>query len=566
MDKLPIEIFIYITSFLNTWQKVECMRVCHFWYRLVRDNNLLERIVIRDYYLHDLLEIVEENEYMGKQLQRLELEDCSVAYSEFGKLPVSFPRLEELVWSKSIFTTELESKEVQEIDKFKQWRNTLRQLTSHGDGHLIHAALHSCHFTKLSSIHVTDYAGAGQNILDSNFITALRNAPALETLWIGSFTLFITQLELLHSNTPNLKNLTFDRVQFDREPRMNEIQERIRPAEKIKSFQIKGDQSRILDDSLFWIEYFSCKYANLEDLILECYIPFCYKLEYVTEADTSAARDRVLLHLLQSLSTRLKSFHIEDIPLSTAALTTLDEKGIKLKSLHLDYLNRPLSTKHLINLVFESQQKDSVETLSVYGLHKNISFDFKSMMRLRSLILTFALYVNEKHILLDDLLEKCPPQLESFEIKCRSIGISQVTMLLSRSLQTFGIRKLKLSIFGTDNDVLPYIARSCPMLDTLVIHFTPVVCVPTSSKKGNVLHVGLPGHHLNYLELMIPRGCAYCRVKLENQSKFYKLERCIKNPMIKKQITMPHDIEELENSQYIIVECKSLLEFAIYSR
>jgi hypothetical protein len=145
----------------------------------------------------------------GKKCKRLLVDTGINSTSIIADLAATFPNLSFFHISRDFIYISLD--EYTQVDPFEGWKNNLETLNvSSGSMIFPKSILNQGVFNRLSAINVKVNLRYPTRLVTCDIFAALCNTPVLTSLRIGYYSMDITNLEMLHSNAPQLTSLTIE--------------------------------------------------------------------------------------------------------------------------------------------------------------------------------------------------------------------------------------------------------------------------------------------------------------------------------------------------------------------
>lgn len=215
MEKLSKETFLTIISHLDTRQKIKCVLVCKQWEQWIRNTILYQDLNL---YTNDMflkaIEIFTDNKNFCGQVQKLRMYDCHPDTYFTLALPEFFANLKKLIWVSIIPSKVKFPRKAIYIQQFQNW-NALEDISFASreyDNNIAMYILESSVLTRLTKLEIRVGNSFSEQheqpaLFNQNLFACLQNAPALTELILGNISASLSDLNMIHVNTPSLQTL-----------------------------------------------------------------------------------------------------------------------------------------------------------------------------------------------------------------------------------------------------------------------------------------------------------------------------------------------------------------------
>ncbi|GAA5801680.1 hypothetical protein HPULCUR_007130 [Helicostylum pulchrum] len=221
MEKLSKETFLTIISHLDSCQKIKCVLVCKQWEQWIRNTILYRDVNVYSCEMFiEAMELFSDNKNYSTQVQKLRIYDCQPDTYLMLALPEIFVNLKKLIWvSHKPLEVEFPRKPIY-IQQFQNW-NALEDIHCYSKDY-DHVALYTLEssvlprLTKLK-MHVENSTTEPETptLYVQKLFTCLKNAPALTELILGNLSASLSDLNMIHVNTPSLQTLSLPEFFLD---------------------------------------------------------------------------------------------------------------------------------------------------------------------------------------------------------------------------------------------------------------------------------------------------------------------------------------------------------------
>lgn len=529
MDRIPLELFTKITSYLTCSQKVKLLLVCRYWHDVIKRANLFEHFSVKGQTRFEAsMEFFKYKEQYRSQIRSLRLTKPVADLDTILNIPVLFPCLEDFIWADYGNAERL--LDISE-EQLRRWQ-TLKQFEEINRYALSASLLRSGIFSQLTKIKINFHFGYTH--CDELF-TSLGNAPKLNRLELSCLTVNLEAMEKLHYNARQLNTLYLtdiaqDPRDFDyayesaqeelarNDPENGIIVENrflrtTEPAKELVSLRIihmKLDNGDFGVESR-WLTYISKKYTNLTSLIIDGV--GMSKLHY------SYSEDRLVA--IARACPNLQMYRMNLHQLTKRIIDEMDHSGAKLKEFGiLDNANDQLA--HLIS----SQQKDHIEILKIqsgdYGPgFFNLLGQFKNLKHLEiqsngssssSLFVPLNTLLNQINQLESLTLSLCDVGLEgpNQEQQREDSFVSKIKSLVMDRVLILNVTPLEEHV-----DVMGFLSQTCPGISRLAVQGQ------IKDMGHGPLKVHFPCHYFNSIKVYILGNRLY-KVDNDQQVAWYQ--------------------------------------------
>ncbi|KAI8883674.1 hypothetical protein K501DRAFT_333163, partial [Backusella circina FSU 941] len=356
LQDLPLELLVQVSSYLTLSQKVKCRQTCRRWAKVIKDSCFLERVELgqQEDYL-ELIDLVEQEELYGNQVNKLILNECGLAPIDVFTLADLFPNLKQLEWNdkQEALLSELT---IHDHENILRWGKTLESITMRTPysftAHILQTTTFS-HLVHLSVGFIVPHDEIGKMEL----LQSLKHAPVLDTIELDYVSLTVEDMELLHASTPELTRLKLSHtgllpmLRRDFAPVLDEETRQFRfdlkAATKVKSFQFI-DASSFCDHESYWLKYMLEKYTDLEHLHIDCELPEVRVVFIRDNFNFTDTYHEGLLKLVLGYH-KLKSFHANQVPLTSAIYDALDQNQLQLEEVTVNQYDDPTPLDQVLN-------------------------------------------------------------------------------------------------------------------------------------------------------------------------------------------------------------------------
>ncbi|CEP10568.1 hypothetical protein [Parasitella parasitica] len=507
MDKLPRELHLYILSYLNFKDKLQCSLVSQEWHNRLKHNVLYHALLFRNPdYLEQAIQFFSDKTFR-LSVHRVDMSLCELPISSFIKLPLVFPRLRQLHIAD--FDPKFKSarrsleEEAAIMDLFEKgvqrWEYLEEIVEKSGNYPVIMSFLKAPKPVYLTSINITynkrhGSIGKYRHNLQT-LIKLTKNAPFLKRFCARFTFMSLLDFEQLHLHCPNLNTISittqicdisadldrwFDNAAdfdyFVPYYRANiEGVSPVKPAQHLKYLKIKVAKSftaiRETEITAFtidnWLRYIGQKYPNLSSLDF-------HKISNGLQGTQAPEKqfEESMFCVLSKL-THLESLNSNIVPFTTKVVKSMSNSAGKLNNCTLHSYKHYTVQKQLDSLQFmnQSNQLKSIQIVSNKNSSLHGPIDFVALNTFCNLTqFTLTSQIDHSQIQVSLLLSYAS-NLEFLALSgvCPTFDVKKTGRQRTASkLKTLQIRKfsffrsldwLNLNL-SLKNDVLPY----CPKL------------------------------------------------------------------------------------------------------
>lgn len=366
MNKLPKEIFIQITSYLSTFDKLKCILVCKLWRHTLSLSNLYENIEFKRVNTFQQASTLFTNgQDLGKRVNSLKITHLDL-YLKLQLLSELFPNLKHLSWidyNNSVNTRHLHHapgkwKRLQQIDE----TITLFSISTY--------LLEFNSFNNLKNINIcfrtirsSDNAPTVQ--LCKELVNHIHNAPSLEQLILSYAVICLIDLEKIHAGATRLKRIALISVTPP------EQEERItvnQTANYLESFQFyynpvaagmsRAGSVRVDNTMATWLTYFSQKYKSAYEIKVVYDIPFLHGTLHAAQFF-----EQPIMDIFSNLP-NIISYEINNCPLTQRITKLMQRKNIRLKKVQL-WIRHNEQIRQDFSIIRCCSQVDSIQNLTI---------------------------------------------------------------------------------------------------------------------------------------------------------------------------------------------------------
>ncbi|KAI8875692.1 hypothetical protein K501DRAFT_309945 [Backusella circina FSU 941] len=535
LDIIPTEIFINVINFLSQSDKARLLLVSHRWHRIIRDSVLMDDLVIQQPHIDSIIQMIEDGTIDGTKVKRLDLKNQDYSFLLYHKLHASFPRVWTLVWKQpswSCFDSSASSPERVECKS--------NSIELAGFEKCIWHLLENTTFTNLTSIALQLYDKKEDAMASQRIVSAFIKMPSLQKIHLDGFRLHLSQFETLHQCLPKLSKINLSNVVFKSTLGHDLTKIDSTSASAVKSFKVNGD-SRVNDEDLTWIDYFSKKYANVYEFEFDCHVPFCDNIQ--STSDHFHLCQTMHSKLLSHFTANLTTYIVPNKPMGTEVLMCLAKSKTQLKKLKFEY------SIEGSNAFRDLEQIRSVEELEITDC--TTATKLPKMENLKKLVMGCDLAKNDgKLFYLDTLMINS--HTYHIEIQAPCISLSKVIPSTFTSLQCLILRTHSL-----DNNIWHYISQHCPLLKEMELYLTSVI-----SPDNTTLFINLPNHSLRRVLLRVKRDCHYYKLMTKSDIRWFELKFGMRIPDRVNEIP-DYEYEWLEEQYFASIRCQSISIFDI---
>jgi hypothetical protein len=475
MDSLPQEILNAIFIQLPIVQKQVCLFVCKKWASVIHSSSLFHTINIR--YKKDTFEkfitLIKDQPLLGLQVSKLDVTGSIPQDYDERQLLCLFPNLKVLE-ADGDFKGDVSSEEVILAEKGP----ILEQVVHVAGFHLTKLILSfpsSCLVSLTLNFNYVDNTAE----MNHGIFPLLKNAPLLNNLCILYYEINSHLLQVIHTNALALTSFTL----YDCIPLTLDESISVVPITTLKSLVV--DMGSFDDQqALQWLHYFNTTYPNLENFEIE-------RLDILLE-------DR--LDYRSGMFQRLTVLHLaledeDEMDVYTPLFELLDKDTCQIKKLKLNGADT-----NSLHALTKSNQSKYINHLELLGATQTTGFEWlQGLTSLASVSLDYYTVrdqlptsVSEKTVDLNELLQACPPTVDSVSVLKIKIKHNP------NPNQQFPLIKCLRLLFSPVplTDIDQFIAMCLPALDALWISLR-------MNTPDGIPNLSFPNHHFSTLHLFI---------------------------------------------------------------
>ncbi|KAF1806953.1 hypothetical protein V8B55DRAFT_1461086 [Mucor lusitanicus] len=498
MDRLPLEIYNQITSYLTFSEKRKLLLVCRYWHNRIKNGNLFNNFGIKGHHKFEAAALFfDANASHRKQVRSLRLTKPEADLDYVLTVPERFPWIKDFVWAH--YGAHQEETAAITHARVDHWNN----LTSFGEANRYPLAtdiLKQGGFSNLTKLTISfHFSGASCGAL----VQQLANAPKLTHIDFASPTMALMDLEQLHLNAPQLEILYLSGV----------VQEEDGFLEG-HGFEVVGVASHLttlwmrnmnLATGGFgltnaWMSYMATKYGHLDCLTIDGVGMTRGRQDYYESRLTDIAAG----------CPHLTTYKVNLFPLTSRIVSAMDSNQVKLK--RIDLTGDP--TEDQIQHLLRSRQCQSLQTITMENTQLAPEQLFSALEGFSKLRHVEIGYKHRQSVSLDVVLQKLR-YLETLKLSTWHIWLDKHA---ASTIQT-RLRSLvleKSDIDTANENVMSFLASTCPDLSRLSIQGR------IQEGGGNtVFRVEFPHHYFTAIKLDI-FGNEYYRVSNQRQTTWYQ--------------------------------------------
>ncbi|CEP14361.1 hypothetical protein [Parasitella parasitica] len=510
MDRLPLEIFNEVTSYLTCREKQKLLLVCQYWHEVIKSGNLFNNFSTKGHLKFKAGALFfEQNETHRKQVRSLRLTKPEASLDYILAIPERFPWLLDFVWANYGLVDYKDGVKI-DNEKVKNWKN----ITQFGEFNRYPLSIDIlkfggfCNLTQLMiNFHFSD--------TDCRpLVEQLAHAPKLKLLDLASAKMTLVDLELLHFNTPQLETLYLSQI-MQEEDDIFEAQLEERRAAGAGAGAGAVSIAHILADVRMlnmriptggfgllapWMTYVAAKYHYIKHLTIG------------GVGMTRGRHDYYETELTDIVSgcPHITSYRVNIFPITPMILAAMDKNGIQLN--RIDLVDDP--TVEQIDHLLDSSQSNSLVTIIMDDTHLDSTQLVNALESFSNLKHLEVGNKFRKPIFLDTLLcrLKC---LETLKLSTWDICLES---LIADNVQT-KLRSLileKVVINNVNTDVMSFISSACPDLSKLSIQ-------GQIEGPGRIFRVEFPHHYFTLIKLDILSN-EYYKVNNRRQITWYRFK------------------------------------------
>ncbi|KAI9267283.1 hypothetical protein EDC94DRAFT_602808 [Helicostylum pulchrum] len=502
MDRLPVEQFVSIVLLLTKSERARQTLVCKKWYSIIRDHCLYNELKINSIdRFNRAIETIDNNPHLGQQVKTLAVDNCRLDAYYILLLPRYFPNLQELEWSEedksweerqlkrraitSLPSTQFYQRELQKWKKIQFIRVTLERLP------FVTLILKSSILTSLTKLsvsfqrlHLDQHYGVAtmQRVIPivKELIKHLQYVPALKYLHFEKPVLGLNDMENIHINLPNLRELQLNFVcmSFDCNARTFPFKnitcgdpatgvEKIDFTFYVNSFSTLHTLQRSKKTLTNWLTYISSKYTKLQDMVLE--------LSNYDGVPVINDFKKPIIQIIRNTSA-LSYYSGQLYPITPEIMEAIDSSQGKVKEMYM-FADKNEEMETQVDYISNSTQAKTLSVLTLYAWDLDINESTTSPL---SVVLTkLSLeFLNLGHLHLDFIVHynniveilKILPSLETLTLHAIKIGKEDTIGL--NVISKCNIKCLDIEIncdasveMDRVNHVLMFLLQSCPTLE-----------------------------------------------------------------------------------------------------
>ncbi|KAI8643139.1 hypothetical protein BD408DRAFT_431701 [Parasitella parasitica] len=505
MDRLPLEVFNEITSYLTCREKQKLLLVCQYWHKVIKNGNLFNNFSTKGRPKFEACaSFFEQNETHRKQVKILRFTKPEASLDYILTIPERFPCLLDFVWANYGASDYKNGVQI-DNEKVEHWRN----LTRFGEINRYPLSIDIlkfggfCNLTQLTiNFHFSD--------TDCRpLVEQLAYAPKLKLLDLASAKMTLVDLELLHCNTPQLNTLYLSQIMQERSEAFDaQLEEQeagmgaVSKANALTSLRVRNMRLPAGGFGLLapWMTYMAGKYRHIERLTIDGVGMIRGRQDYYES----------LLANIVTGCPHLTSYRVNIFPITPTLLAAMDKSGAQLK--RIDLVEDP--TVEQLGHLMSSGQSDSLETITMNDTHLDANQLFKELEGFSKLKHLEVGNRVMKPIFLDAAFHGLKSletlRLSTWDICLESHSVSSVqTKLRSLTLE-------KVVINNEDMNVMSFISKACPDLSKLSIQ-------GQIEDLNKVFRVEFPHHYFTLIKLDILSN-EYYKVSNHHKTVWYRFK------------------------------------------
>jgi hypothetical protein len=405
----------------------------------------------------------------GKKCKRLLIGTGIDTFFNITNLATTFPNLSFFHITQDLIC--LPPAGYTQFDPFEGWKNNLETLIINTSSMFSPKSILSQGvFNRLTTINVKVNNRFPVHFSICDIFPVLCNAPALASLRIGECIIYITNLEMLHSNALQLTSLTIVNGTFCGPVNLQLLD--IKPTEKMEILNItSAHRDCIGRDSL--VEYIKLKYNHLNQFLFS-----------ESRNSTNMNENEELIDLISAIGPRLEVCRIKLTPKEPQLAILLASLSTQLKVLGI--YNESFDGS--IYRIIQDPLLTSVTSLSLH--YKNGSFKLsglKALTQLKELRLNSQSEKSTINISLNSIVTDLPKGINSLSLKNASIVIDELELDAQSNISCL---ELYDSVMN-DTDTSKFLTLHFQKLKSLTLY----ECILSSL-------INLPNRHLDYVKYL----------------------------------------------------------------
>jgi hypothetical protein len=104
MDRIPLELFSKITSYLKSSEKLKLLRVSQYWYQAIKYTNLYNDFTVKTKsWFEKAIDTFEKEPDLTKQVKRVFLIKPEAQFNTILSIPSQFSHLTEFIWEDYLY-------------------------------------------------------------------------------------------------------------------------------------------------------------------------------------------------------------------------------------------------------------------------------------------------------------------------------------------------------------------------------------------------------------------------------------------------------------------------------
>jgi hypothetical protein len=266
MDRLPLEVFTKITSYLRCSEKLQLLRVCQYWHNAIKSTNLYNDFAVKgNLRFQQCLTLFQQQPHTQQQVKRIQLIKPEMDASTILSLPSQFLHLEELVFEDYSNSDYRDLPLPINMDELLIHWAKLKSITE-TNRHLYMPMLLQSSVQFINLTHLVINSHFPSSNIASTIIPHLDHAPALTWFELCHVSLDLEQLEILHEKAPQLEILYLTDIAHRSNDEFR-FGEGMQPAIKLTTLRIERISIAGVINGIgaTWLYYISQKYKNMMD-------------------------------------------------------------------------------------------------------------------------------------------------------------------------------------------------------------------------------------------------------------------------------------------------------------
>jgi hypothetical protein len=545
MDHIPIEILHLIFIQLTLKDKLQCMLVCQFWYNTLDQRSLLHTLHISDDQFQRFKDMVERLPYRGTQVEKL-IVQLDPAFDK-RKLCNMFPNLREVYLINDSIDGIQDQSYLNTKFGFIYPTTNLEIIEDFGHCELIRGLAISNSCTHVNFLHL-NFSYCPESTV-TNVFSQLKNMPVLETLYLSTVAIKLTDLEILHSNLGSIKYLEL----YELDLCSGEIPRNVTPATLITKLEYSIVYAADLHTHIEFYKYIHKKYPSVSRPDGHDIVIGTENEDYVKEIYTKG-----IIPLYQDIGSQIDTFCFDPYCNGLDAFKKFDEYGFKLKNLQIKAPGSIDDDDFFLEQLAQSDQSKYIESLHLENKVPLPLIELKRMKALHTLGIYFYhwrfrdQYQYTETIDFSEFLKACPATLSN-------LFVNGVGFIFSDSpLNPTFINCLELAYIDLTRDLAKIIETHFPKLSTLTL---------MGDLKNN-LEISLPDHNLERAIISVhwvvgaQQGF---RIKTTNDDKvqYYAQRETLGGTKSRDDQAIPVTKEEFDASLVLNFTCASVKELIL---